>query len=257
MFTTKITTLSRASLAGGVLLMAALLLLSVSQAQAQTRKARARTGKARAQTEKTQTAASSLAEVTMKPGTKLMVILGTGDKVKGKADNIGDGTLSIRITTNEVTFPREYKIRILSESEISQIFQVKGTSRGSGALKGALIGAAVPAVATLIYLPIYLAQGYDVDLSATVVSIISIISGAGIGAAIGVSVVSGEEKILMYENPAASPPPASKTSLLNFRDGRLSFAVPTTYLRPDNFDRFRVKPSNKRTKHIDLVQVDF
>ncbi len=230
----KITKLSRASLAGVILLIAACLLLSVSQAQAQTGEA--------------QTPASSFADVTLKPGTKLLVILGTGEKFEGKADNISDGTLSIKINTNQTaTFGGDYKIRILSESQIFQIFQVKG-SRGMGALKGGLIGAAIFTVGVfvipwggdpgVIYIPLFA------------------ICGAGLGAVIGME-SSGEKNILIYQYSAVSPHSGLKTGLLNFSDGRLSFAAPSIYLRPDNSDRFRVKPSKKNTKHINLVKVDF
>jgi len=240
MFTTKITTLSRASLAGVVLIIAAFFLTG---------------SKARAQTEKAQIPASSLAEVTLELKAKFLIILRDGEKIKGKGENIniGDGTLSIKMTTNQATIPRDYKIRRLSESEIFRIYQVKGTSRGRGAKRGALIGAASVAGVLGLRYP-GLLQG---DASERVYFLVlPAIVGAGIGSAIG-ALVSREKKILIYQNPVVSPPSGLKTGMLNFRDGRLSFAVPITYLRPDNIDRFRVKPSKKNTKHIDLVQIDF
>ncbi len=225
----KITKLPRASIAGAVLFIMAGLMLSVTQA--------------RAETVKVQTVATSLAEVTLEPGTKLLVILGNGEKVKGEATSSAEGALSI------YTYPDG--IRKLDESEIYQIYQVKGISRG----KGALIGAGIGAAGAL------LAQAMTQEHTALTCPICAVVISipTGIGAAIGARVVSGEQKRLLYQNPTVSPPSTSKTGLLNFRDGRLSFAVPSIYLQKNRFDGFRVKPFDKRTliKKIDLVRVDF
>ncbi len=225
--------LPRDSLAGAFLFIMAVLMLSVTQA--------------RAETENGRTVAFSLAEVTLDPKAKLLVILSTGEKIKVRATGIAEGALSI------YTYPDG--IRKLDESEIYQICQVKGISRAMGALIGAIIGTAVavPLTSLLYYPPIEsLKKWVGLFALAAAVCVPS-------GAIIGAMVVSGEEKRLVYQNPAVSPPPAFKTGLINFRDGRLSFDVPSIYLRPNHFNGFRVKPFDKMTliKKIDLVRVYF
>ncbi len=229
----KLTTLFRATLAGAVLFIMAGLMLSVTQAWAETLKDRA--------------VASSLAEVTLEPGAKLLVILENGEKVKVRATGIAEGALSI------YTYPDG--ISKLSESEIFQIFQVKGRTRARGALYGAIVGAAaaVPLARLTSLLYDQSIEGLQWVGLFALAATVCVPSGAAIGAL----VVSGEEKKLVFQNPAVSRPPASKTGLINYRDGRLSFGVPSVYLRPDNFDGFRVKPFERRNKHIELVSVDF
>jgi len=46
-------------------------------------------------------------------------------------------------------------------------------------------------------------------------------------------------------------PPASETALVNFREGQISLAVPTIYLRPNPFDRRNL------IQNVDLVKVRF
>ena len=48
-----------------------------------------------------------------------------------------------------------------------------------------------------------------------------------------------------------SPPPESGTALINFRDGRMSLAVPGVYFRPDSFGRGDI------SQRVDLLRVRF
>jgi len=54
-------------------------------------------------------------------------------------------------------------------------------------------------------------------------------------------------------------PPDSKTSLINFRDSKLSLAVPSVYFRDSQFDGFRTKLHYRGTlvQNTNLVRVDF
>ncbi len=225
----KFTIIPRATLAGVALLIMGCLMLFVTQGRAETVKGRA--------------VAFSLAEVTLKPRARLLVILGNGERIKGKAADVSDGALSVSMG---------HKIMRLSESEIFQIFEVKGTSRGNGAFTGGLIGAA----GALLF-GLWTSHLGDVSpfMCFSIVGAISI----PLGAIIGAKMVSGEEKKLVYQNLTISLPSDSKTGLINFRDGRLSFDVPSIYLKQNRFEGFREKPFNKRTliKKIDLVRVDF
>ncbi len=199
----------------------------------------------------------SLAEVSLERGAKLLVVLENGERIKGRARRIADGTLSVSIKDGS---------RIFSESEISQIYLAKGRSRARGALAGALLG-------TIGAIPIPVIASPD---HPWITFFIAAAIFTPAGAAIGVE-VSGEKHELAYQKPTNSTdilgpegatlllnlnrrydsPSDSKTGLINFRDGRLSFAVPSIYLRSNLFVGFRVTLSKRRNKLIDLVRVNF
>ena len=56
---------------------------------------------------------------------------------------------------------------------------------------------------------------------------------------------------MILTNGWASPPAESGTALINFRDGQMSLAVPSVYLRPDSFGRANLSQS------MDLLMVRF
>ena len=145
--------------------------------------------------------ASSFGDIRLRPGAKLLIVLGNGETVRGGSANLGEQEQALTISTGD-------GLRILPEKEVYQVYQVRGQSRGRGAGYGALIGAAAAMATALLLNPTESDDSRFMFVG--LVGIASVPSGAVIGA-----LVSGEKKDLLYQNPAISRPFLSR-ALRNF-----------------------------------------